>query len=112
MLTGSYSPGVRSYKAFCSVSVSQVHSYQVSRMLRGSHAILPYQSATKGSTTFLLLPRNHESASQVIRWAWWSRTVQLLTGQMLEREDRKYLWEKKLLPQELNPYLLLVKQVH
>ena len=47
--------------------------YQVSRMLRGSHAILPYQSATHGSTTFLLLPRNHcvtESASQVIRWAW------------------------------------------
>ena len=37
------------------------------------------------------------------------RTVQLLTGQRLEREDRKYLWEKKLLPQELNPYLVLVK---
>ena len=41
------------------VDVILFHSYQVSRMLRGSHAILPYQSATHGSTTFLLLPRNH-----------------------------------------------------
>ena len=53
-----------------------MHSYQVSRMLRGSHAILPYQSATQGSTTFLLLPGITESDSQVIRWAWRLPTVQ------------------------------------
>ena len=50
------------YRLYKNIHVlGHIHSYQVSRMLRGSHAILPYQSATHGSTTFLLLPRNHRN---------------------------------------------------
>ena len=35
----------------------------------------------------------------LIRWAW-QMDVKLLTRQRLEREDRKYLWGKKLVQQQ------------
>ena len=53
-------------------------------------------------------PNHKYFRGALIRWAWhhWTKSdqidgssVQLLSQLRLEREDRKYLWEKKLVPE-------------